>query len=132
MRVPLLNRIYSATKQIKDAFTSTGATSFRTVVAVEFPSPGLWSIGFITNESAGELERIRGEKMICVFVPTTPNPTSGFLIMVREANAIKLNMTVPDGIKYIISLGSILHAPPSVRGVPLPGSDPEPQAARQP
>jgi uncharacterized membrane protein len=75
-----------------------------------------------------------GVKMICVFVPTTPNPTSGFLVMVPEAKAVKLAMTVPEGIKYIISLGSILHSPGSLRGAPPPaaalrlpaGTDPQP------
>jgi uncharacterized membrane protein len=120
MRVPLLNRIYGATKQIKEAFTAGGSSSFRTVVGVEFPSPGLWSIGFVTNDTAGELEHKLGRKMVCVFVPTTPNPTSGFLLMVPEEKAVKLGMTVPDGIKHIISLGALLQSPSSLRGAALP------------
>jgi uncharacterized membrane protein len=81
---------------------------------VEFPSAGIYSIGFITNEQHGEVQQKTKENVVCVFVPTTPNPTSGFLILVPEKKVVKLDMTVPEGIKYIVSLGSISpeHLPP--------------------
>jgi uncharacterized membrane protein len=108
LRIPLLNKIYGATKQVNDAFSSSNKTAFRTVVLVEFPHPGVRSIGFITSDQLEEVEVRTGQKMVCVFVPATPNPTSGFLMMVPEEKAIKLEMSVPDAIKYIISLGALL------------------------
>ena len=113
MRIPLLNKIYSATKQVNDAFSTTNKTAFRTVVLVEFPHPGVYSIGFITSDQQAEVHVKTGQKVVCVFVPATPNPTSGFLLMVPESKVIKLEKSVPDAIKYIISLGAILpdHTP---------------------
>ena len=108
MCIPLLNKIYSATKQVNDAFSATNKTAFRTVVLVEFPHAGAYSIGFITSEQQEEVRLKTGRKVVCVFVPATPNPTSGFLLMVPEDKVIKLDMSVPDAIKYVISLGAIL------------------------
>jgi uncharacterized membrane protein len=108
LRVPLLNKIYGATKQVNDAFSSTNKNAFRTVVLVEFPRPGVHTIAFITSEQHAEVEARTGQKVVCVFVPTTPNPTSGFLLIVPEEKVIKLEMSVADGIKYVISLGSII------------------------
>jgi uncharacterized membrane protein len=108
LRVPLLNKIYGATKQVNDAFSSSNKTAFRTVVLVEFPHPGVYSIGFITSDQQEEVQARTGQKVVCVFVPATPNPTSGFLLMVPERKVMRLGMSVPDAIKYIISLGAIL------------------------
>jgi len=107
LRVPLLNKIYGATKQVNEAFSTGSKTSFRTVVVVEFPRPGCYSIGFLTSNQQSEVQARMGKKMVCVFVPTTPNPTSGFLLLVPEDQVTRLDMSVADGIKYIISLGSI-------------------------
>ncbi len=120
LRVPLLNKIYGATKQVNDAFSSSNKTSFRTVVLVEFPRAGVHSIGFITSEPDLEVQSKIPEKVVCVFVPATPNPTSGFLILLPEDKVIKLEMSVADGIKYIISLGSIVpeySRPPGAPGL---------------
>lgn len=113
-RVPFLNKIYSAIKQVNDAF-SGNKHSFKTVVLVEFPREGIYSIGFLTSEQRDEVQQKTREKVVCVFVPTTPNPTSGFLILVPEEKVTKLDMSVADGIKYIVSLGSLSpeYAPPS-------------------
>lgn len=111
MRVPFLNKIYAAIKQVNDAF-SGNKHSFKTVVSVEFPGPGNVSVGFITNEQPGEIRQKDGRNLISVFVPTTPNPTSGFLILVPEDKVTKLNMSVAEGIKYIVSLGSLAPALP--------------------
>ena len=108
LKVPLLNKIYGATKQVNDAFSSTNKTAFRTVVLVEFPREGMYSMGFITSEQQDEVQMKTGQKLVCVFIPTTPNPTSGFLVMTPESEVTKLDMSVADGIKYIISLGSII------------------------
>jgi uncharacterized membrane protein len=108
LRVPLLNKIYSAIKQVNEAFSSSNKNAFRTVVLVEFPRPGVYSLGFITSEQHPEAQAKLNQKVVCVFVPTTPNPTGGFLLLVPEEKVTKLEMSVPDGIKYIVSLGSIL------------------------
>jgi uncharacterized membrane protein len=132
LRVPLLNKIYSATKQVNDAFSSTNKTAFRTVVLVEFPHAGAYSIGFITSDQQEQVLVKTGQRVVCVFVPATPNPTSGFLLMVPEAKVIKLDMSVPDAIKYVISLGAILpgHVPVSSPDAKvLPGGAPSPAAA---
>ncbi len=107
LKVPLLNKIYGATKQVNDAFSTGNKTSFRTVVLVEFPRAESYSIGFLTGGQHTEVEAKTNEKMVCVFIPTTPNPTSGFMILIPEEKVIKLEMSVADGIKYIISLGAI-------------------------
>jgi len=107
LRIPLLNKIYGATKQVNDAFSSGNKTAFRTVVLVEYPRPGVYSVGFITSEPNEEIRAKTKEKVVCVFVPTTPNPTGGFLLLVPEDQVTKLEMSVADGIKYIISLGAI-------------------------
>jgi uncharacterized membrane protein len=118
MHVPFLNKIYSATKQVNDALASGNKNSFKTVVLVQFPREGMYSVGFITSEQNDEVQAKTKEKVVGVFVPTTPNPTSGFLILVPETQVIKLEMSVADAIKYIVSLGSISHgyAPPPVAG----------------
>src|ERR1035437_3303390 len=101
MSIPLLNKIYSATKQVNDAFSATNKTAFRTVVLVEFPHAGAYSIGFISSEQQEEVRIKTGRKVVCVFVPATPNPTSGFLLMVPEEKVMQLDMTVPDAIKNV-------------------------------
>ena len=108
LRIPLLNKIYSATKQVNSAFSSSNKTAFRTVVMLEFPKEGVYSIGFITGEPPAEMQARTASKVMCVFVPLTPNPTSGFLMLVPEEKLTKLDMSVADGIKYVVSLGSIL------------------------
>jgi uncharacterized membrane protein len=122
LRVPLLNKIYGAIKQVNAAFTSGNKTAFKTVVLVEFPREGMHSIGFLTSEQHEEVQKKSKEKVVCVFVPTTPNPTSGFLVLVPEDKVTKLDMSVADGIKYIISLGSISpeYTPPGAIRVELP------------
>lgn len=119
MQVPLLNKFYGAIKQVNEAFTSGRKNSFKTVVMVEFPREGMYSIGFITSEQHNELQQKTREKVVGVFVPTTPNPTSGFLILVPENKIIKLDMSVADGIKYIVSLGSISQEYPPLGGTKI-------------
>jgi uncharacterized membrane protein len=106
MHVPLLNKIYGATKQVNDALVTGNKNSFKTVVMIEFPHAGSYSLGFLTSENA-EIRVNPDEKLVCVFIPTTPNPTSGFLMLVPDAKVRRLKMSVADGLKYIISLGAI-------------------------
>jgi len=107
LRVPLINKIYGAIKQVNEAFTSTNKSSFKQVVLVQFPRAGHYSVGFITSEQHDEIQARLNEKLVGVFVPTTPNPTSGFIILIPEKDVLKLEMSVADGIKFIMSLGSI-------------------------
>jgi uncharacterized membrane protein len=109
LRVPVLNKIYGTIKQVDEAFTSGKKSSFKTVVLVEYPREGIYSVGFITSEQADEVEVKTNQKCVCVFIPTTPIPTGGFLIIVPEEKVIKLDMSVADGFKYIISLGAIAN-----------------------
>ncbi|MGH7951104.1 MAG: DUF502 domain-containing protein [Limisphaerales bacterium] len=106
LRIPLFNKIYAAIKQVNDAFTGN-KNSFKTVVLVEFPRAGMYSVGFITSEQHAEMQQKTKQNVVCVFVPTTPNPTSGFLILVPADQVVRLDMSVSEGIKYIVSLGSI-------------------------
>ena len=106
MNVPLFNKFYGAIKQVNEAF-SGNKNSFKTVVLVEFPREGMFSVGFVTSEQRAEVQQKTKEKVVAVFIPTTPNPTSGFLVLVPEAKVTKLDMSVADGVKYIVSLGSI-------------------------
>jgi uncharacterized membrane protein len=120
LRVPLLNKIYGTIKQVNEAFSSGKKSAFQTVVLIEYPRPGIYSLGFITSEQHSEVQMKTREKVVCVFVPTTPNPTSGFLVLLPEAQITKLDMSVADAIRFIISLGSI--SPEYARPNPaLPG-----------
>ncbi len=112
--VPLLNKIYGTLKQVNEAFTSTQKSSFKQVVLIEYPRKGIHSIGFLTNDEIPEASVRLGQTMVGVFVPTTPNPTSGFLVVVPHDQITRLDMTVADAFKYIFSLGSVapeLRAP---------------------
>jgi uncharacterized membrane protein len=111
MRVPFLSKIYGATKQVNEALTSGNKNSFKTVALVEFPHPGAYALGFITGEGHPEVRTRLNRNLVCVFVPGTPNPTSGFLLLLPEDQVIKLEMSVAEGIKYIISLGAISPEP---------------------
>src|ERR1041384_861071 len=106
MHIPLLNKIYGATKQVNDALVTGNKNSFKTVVLVEFPHPGSYSLGFLTSENA-EIKAKSDEKLLFLFVPTTPNPTAGFLMLMPEHKVTRLEMSVANGLKYIISLGAI-------------------------
>jgi uncharacterized membrane protein len=92
---------------VDQAFTSGKKTSFKTVVLVEYPREGIYSVGFLTNERADEIELKTGKKCVCVFIPTTPIPTGGFLIIVPVEKIVKLEMSVAEGLKYIISFGAL-------------------------
>jgi uncharacterized membrane protein len=107
LRVPVLNKIYGTIKQVDEAFTSGKKSSFKTVVLVEYPRKGIYSVGFITSDQENPIHRATNEKIVCVFIPTTPIPTGGFLILVPLEQVTKLDISVADGFKYIISLGAL-------------------------
>lgn len=117
LQVPLLNKVYSTLKQVNEAFSASDKSSFQQVVLVEFPRPGVHAVGFVTNAEHAPVEQPSQRKMISVFVPTTPNPTGGFLLILPEDEVVKVDMSVAEGIKYIISLGAL--TPDLRRPLPL-------------
>jgi uncharacterized membrane protein len=123
-RVPLLNKTYGFMKEISQTLLSGRKTMFQRVVLVEFPRPGVYSIGFVTSETAGEAQVKTKETVINVFVPTTPNPTSGFLVLVPRGQLIELSMTVAEGMKLVISGGAVV---PPFTPASQPSATPVPQ-----
>lgn len=106
-RIPLVNVIYSATKQVLNTLFSANANAFRKVVLVNFPTKGAYALGFVTGDAAGEIQQKTEKEMVMVFVPTTPNPTSGFLLAVPKDEVIPMQMTPEEGVRVIVSLGMI-------------------------
>ena len=112
--IPLFNKVYVAIRQISDAFLNDQSTVFRRVALIEFPRPGVYSICFVTSEDVGELGKKIGKKALSVFLPTTPNPTTGFMLVVPASDLIPLDLTVEEGLKMVISGGAVV--PESLRG----------------
>jgi uncharacterized membrane protein len=107
MRIPLVRPIYSAAKQLSETLFSGSGKSFRKVVLVEYPRSGLWTLAFLTGDGVDEVIEKTGRDLVNIFVPTTPNPTSGFFLMVPSTDIIELNMSVDAGIKLILSAGAV-------------------------
>jgi len=106
-RLPLINRIYRAIKQISGAFLGEGKGMFKSVVLVQYPRSGIYSIGFITTETKESVDKKTGTSTVNVFIPTTPNPTSGMLVMVPKGDITHLEMSVEDGLKLVVSGGVV-------------------------
>ena len=106
-KIPFVRRIYTGTKQVVKSIATADTKSFSKVVLIEFPRKGIHAIGFITGKTRGELKDLTGENHLNVFVPTTPNPTSGFLIFADFGEVIELDMTIEEGVKYVISGGIV-------------------------
>jgi len=112
-RMPLVRTIYGGTKQIFETMLSDKAANFNQVVLVEYPRPGLWAIGFVARVTKGEIQEKLGDTdrpdddVLSVFLPTTPNPTSGFLLFVKASDVIPLEMSIEDGAKLVISGGLV-------------------------
>ena len=104
-KIPILRTIYSAIGQMTQSFTSTGKDK-KSVVLVEYPKKGSWAVGFATKENEGEISKKVNKQMINVFVPTTPNPTSGFLLMYPKDEIIYLDMSFEEASKFIVSAGT--------------------------
>ncbi len=107
-RIPLVRSIYTSVKQVSTTLLTSDSNSFRQVVLVEYPRKGIWSMGFLTNKGLPAASRMSGESLSSVFIPTTPNPTSGFIIMVPDEDVQALDMTVEEGFKFIISMGVVI------------------------
>jgi uncharacterized membrane protein len=107
-KIPLVRSIYSSIKQISNTIFDPSGKSFRKVVMLQYPKKGLWSIGFLTNDNVGDEMSAVDDRLVAVFIPTTPNPTSGFIIMTRNDVITELDISVEEGFKFIISMGVII------------------------
>ena len=116
--IPIMRGLYGAFKQIFQTMLTNTSEAFRKVVLVEFPRRGAWTLGFVTGTTVGEASEKLNPSTINVFVPTTPNPTSGFLLMVPQEDVVVLDMTVEQGIKMVVSGGII--TPPAKKPEPPP------------
>jgi len=113
-RVPVVSSVYSWTKQVFETVLSHKSTAFRDVVLIEYPNRGTWAVGFITGKTVGEVQDLTAETVYNVFIPATPNPTTGFLLFIPERDVHKLDLTVEEGIKLVIS-GGIVAPPPRAK-----------------
>ena len=106
-RIPIVKSIYNSVKQVSDTLFSSNGNAFREAVLVQYPRTGSWTIAFITGKPGGEVAaRLPGE-YVSVYVPTTPNPTSGFFLMMPRADVLELKMSVDEALKYVISMGVV-------------------------
>jgi uncharacterized membrane protein len=106
-RIPIVKSLYGGVKQVSDTLFSPGGQAFRKAVLLQYPRAGTWTIGFQAGVPGGELASTLGDDMISVYVPTTPNPTSGFLLMVSRSDVRELQMSVDEALKYVISMGVV-------------------------
>jgi Uncharacterized conserved protein len=127
-RLPLVRSVYGGMKKITETLFSGASSSFRKVVLIEYPRPGMYSVGFLAAPAPRQTSERVGRPCVTVFVPTTPNPTSGFIVQLPEDEVVTLDMSVEQGMHYIISIGLI--APESVSGVP--GATPAATSAGSP
>jgi len=109
-RIPFVNSIYNAVKQVSDTLFAPGGQAFRKALLVQWPREGMWTIAFLTGVPGGDVVSHLEGDYVSIYVPTTPNPTSGYFVMVRRADVVELDMTVDEALKYIISMGVV--APP--------------------
>jgi len=106
-RIPIVNSIYSSVKQVSDTLFSSDGNAFRIAVLVQYPRPGLWTIAFVTGTPSYEVQKHLTGEYVNIYVPTTPNPTSGFFLMVPRAEIIELEMSVDVALKHIVSMGVV-------------------------
>ena len=107
-RIPVVRGIYSSVKQVSDTLFSESGNAFRTAVLVQWPRTDVWTIGFVTGTPGGDVTNyLRGEEFVSVYVPTTPNPTGGYFVMLRKSDCIELKMSVDEALKYVVSMGVV-------------------------
>ena len=106
-KIPFVRRIYKGTKQVVSSFATMDTKAFSNVVLIEFPRKGTHAIAFVTGKTSGELQRLTSNNHMKIFIPTTPNPTSGFIVFADPSEIIELDMTIEEGIKYVISGGIV-------------------------
>jgi uncharacterized membrane protein len=106
-RIPVVRSIYSSVKQVSDTVFSDSGNAFRTAVLVQWPREGVWTVAFVTGSPSGEVAAYLRDEYLSVFVPTTPNPTGGYFVIVRTSDCIELEMSVDAALKYIVSMGVV-------------------------
>ncbi|MDB5898062.1 MAG: hypothetical protein JWP41_1664 [Ramlibacter sp.] len=107
-RIPVVRSIYSSVKQVSDTLFSEGGNAFRTAVLIQWPRADVWTIGFVTGAPGGDVANyLREGEFVSVYVPTTPNPTGGYFVMLRKADCIELRMSVDEALKYVVSMGVV-------------------------
>jgi uncharacterized membrane protein len=104
-RIPVVNSIYTGVKQVSDTLFAPGGQAFRKALLVEWPTPGMWTIAFLTGTPGGDVANYLEGDYVSIYVPTTPNPTGGYFVMVPRARVVELDMSVDEALKYIISMG---------------------------
>lgn len=107
-RIPFVSKIYTGVKQVLETVLSSQGQSFRKVLLVEYPRKGIWTLAFQTSTDTGEAHHRINRDVVNVYVPTTPNPTSGFFLMIPKEDVVELDMSVDDGLKQIISMGVVV------------------------
>ncbi len=113
-RIPLVRSIHGGVKGFAESVLSTSGNSFKQVVLIEYPRVGLWSIGFVTAENLGQLQVSGEEEQVCVFIPTTPNPTSGFIVLAPRSQLRTVDVSIDAAMKMIVTLGVIMPTDPGV------------------
>ena len=106
-RIPVVRSIYSSVKQVSDTLFSESGNAFRTAVLVQWPRPDVWTIGFVTGAPGGDVTNYLVGDYLSVYVPTTPNPTGGYFVMLRKSDCVELKMSVDEALKYVISMGVV-------------------------
>ena len=106
-RIPLVRSVYSAVKQLVETMFADNGNSFRKVVLVEFPRRGLWTLAFLTSDEQGEVQRATGRDVISVYIPTTPNPTGGYFVLVPREDVREIDLSVDEGLKLLLSMGAV-------------------------
>jgi uncharacterized membrane protein len=112
-RIPVVRSIYSSVKQVSDTLFSPSGNAFRTAVLVQWPRPEVWTIGFVTGTPGGDVTNYLVGDYVSVYVPTTPNPTGGYFVMLRKSDCVELKMSVDEALKYVISMGVVVPGAPS-------------------
>lgn len=119
-RIPVVKSIYSSVKQVSDTLFSSSSHAFRKALLVQYPRQGAWTIAFLTGKPGGDAARHLSGDYISVYVPTTPNPTSGFFLMIPRSDVIELEMSVDEALKYIISMGVVTPGKRAEAPLPAP------------
>jgi uncharacterized membrane protein len=134
-RIPVVNSIYKGVKQVSDTLLTPGGQAFRRALLVQWPNAGTWTIAFLTGRPGGDVANHLVGDYVSVYVPTTPNPTGGYFVMLPRSAVIELDMTVDEALKYIISMGVVAPSPRLRRGAPsaaqVPVAAPEAPSAPQ-
>ena len=119
-RIPIVRSIYSSVKQVSDTLFSENGNAFRKALLVQWPREGVWTIGFLTGLPGGDVVNHLSGEYLSVYVPTTPNPTGGYFVMLRKTECIELKMSVDEALTYVISMGVVVPPRPAVQSINPP------------